>query len=166
MAVIWWILKVYMLAIEENIGVYLSSSPTRPIVGRLMRTGILCYCQSATCQEYCRLQAYCIKTCISDNCMLLYFNLALSIVCFCLLIIVLICSFTLPLLTNDISFHLVNSCPIRMKLTDIFPETHSCRKKNKAWSWCNWGGCYSHMYIIVHQSIFRPYILYLLLIIK
>ena len=53
---------------------------------------------------------------------------------------------TPPLLTNAISFHLVNSGLIRMKLSVIFPETHRCRKKEGAWSWCNWGGCNSHMY--------------------
>ena len=53
---------------------------------------------------------------------------------------------TPPLLTNAISFHLVNSGLIRVKLSVIFPETHRCRKKEGAWSWCNWGGCNSHMY--------------------
>ena len=55
---------------------------------------------------------------------------------------------------NEISFHLVNFGPIRMKLSGIFSETHSCRKKKRAWSWCKWGG---KLYLYLHQSIFRLY---------
>ena len=44
------------------------------------------------------------------------------------------------LLTSEISCYPVISSLIRMKLSDIFPETQMCRKKKREMSWCNWGG--------------------------
>ena len=53
---------------------------------------------------------------------------------------------TLPLLTNEIRFHLVNVGPIRMKLFGIFSETHNMELVQM-------GG---KLYLYLHQSIFRP----------